>query len=70
MQKNVESIIRKMMERRRLKVLLTVENLCLTYDKKIIFNHVRDDKTAILLKCRDKIKFDYHIANDGDIIEI
>ena len=38
--------------------------------KKIIFNHVRDDKTAILLKCRDKIKFDYHIANDGDIIEI
>lgn len=28
-----------MMERRRLKVLLTVENLCLTYDKKIIFNH-------------------------------
>ena len=38
--------------------------------KIIIFNHVRDDKIRMLNDCAGKAVFDYHIANDGDIIEI
>lgn len=38
--------------------------------KRIIFNHVRDDKIAALQSCGDTVKFNYHIANDGDIIMV
>lgn len=38
--------------------------------KKIIFNHVRDDKVALLEENKDKMKHDYYVTNDGDIIEI
>lgn len=41
-----------------------------TKAKKIIFNHVRDDKVELLKQNEDKIKFSYHIANDGDVLEI
>lgn len=41
-----------------------------TKTKKIVFNHVRDDKAEVLKNCGEDIKFDYHIANDGDIIMV
>ena len=36
----------------------------------IIFNHVRDDKIKMLNDCADKVMFNYHITNDGDIMLI
>lgn len=36
----------------------------------IVFNHVRDDKIKMLCKCGNKVKFNYHIANDGDVISV
>ena len=41
-----------------------------TRTKKMIFNHVRDDKVAILKDNEELLTLDYHIANDGDVIEI
>jgi len=38
--------------------------------KRIIFNHVRDDKMEMLKNSSEKVEFDYHIANDGDMIVI
>ncbi|MBR5152792.1 MAG: MBL fold metallo-hydrolase [Clostridia bacterium] len=38
--------------------------------KKMIFNHVRDDKIALLKESNDKLNFSYTITNDGDIIEV
>lgn len=37
---------------------------------RFLFNHVRDDKVALLEENKEKMKHDYYIANDGDIIEI
>lgn len=41
-----------------------------TRTKQFLFNHVRDDKVMLLLENEDKLKHKFHIANDGDIIEI
>ncbi len=38
--------------------------------KKMIFNHVRDDKIKIMRNNKEKLNFEYHFANDGDIIII
>ncbi len=38
--------------------------------KKIIFNHVREDKLALLKSVDDKIKFEYVVTNDFDTVEI
>ncbi len=38
--------------------------------KKMIFNHVRDDKIALMAESKDKLKFDYIIVNDEDVIEV
>ena len=37
---------------------------------RFLFNHVRDDKVALLEENKDKMKHDYYVTNDGDIIEI
>ena len=47
-----------------------MDKLNKTKTKKIIFNHIRDDKVVLLDNNREKIDFAYHLANDGDIIEI
>lgn len=47
-----------------------LEKLNRTKTKKIIFNHVRDDKIRLLENSKSMVNFDYHIANDGDIIEV
>ena len=41
-----------------------------TRAKKILFNHVRDDKVKLLKDNEEKLEIDYYITNDGDIIEI
>ncbi|MBQ2614115.1 MAG: MBL fold metallo-hydrolase [Clostridia bacterium] len=41
-----------------------------TRTKRILFNHVRDDKVALLKKNQEKLKREYYITNDGDIIEV
>lgn len=41
-----------------------------TRTKRFLFNHVRDDKVALLTENSDKMEIDYYITNDGDIIEI
>lgn len=41
-----------------------------TRAKRFLFNHVRDDKVELLTQNNDKMKIDYYITNDGDIIEI
>ncbi len=38
--------------------------------QRIIFNHVRDDKIEALKNCGENVRFDYHIANDGDIVVV
>ncbi|MBE7011342.1 MAG: hypothetical protein E7415_01560 [Ruminococcaceae bacterium] len=38
--------------------------------KRMLFNHVRDDKVALLESNKEKMKHDYYITNDGDVIEI
>lgn len=38
--------------------------------KKIIFNHVRDDKVRTFKENSDMASFDYFFANDGDIFEV
>ncbi len=42
----------------------------LTRTKQIIFNHIRDDKVALLKENEDKLKIPYYLTNDGDVIEI
>lgn len=41
-----------------------------TRTKKIYFNHVRDDKVALITEHKDEVKVDYHITNDGEVFEI
>ncbi len=38
--------------------------------KKMIFNHVRDDKVALMNESRNQLNFDYTIVNDCDVIEL
>jgi len=38
--------------------------------RKMIFNHVRDDKVALMNASKDQLHFDYTIVNDRDAIEI
>lgn len=47
-----------------------IPKLNATRANKILFNHVRDDKVALLKQNEDKLAFDYHITNDGDVIEV
>lgn len=49
---------------------LALEALNQVNTKIIIFNHVRDDKVKMLEECADRVTFSYHIANDGDIVQI
>ena len=41
-----------------------------TKTKKIIFNHVRDDKIKLIEANKEKIEFEYQLASDGDVVEI
>lgn len=47
-----------------------LDTLNLIDTKIIVFNHVRNDKVQMLRDCGRNIKFNYHIANDGDSIII
>ena len=38
--------------------------------RRIIFNHVRDDKIQALKDCSTDVRYDYHISNDGDTVII
>lgn len=47
-----------------------LDKLNRTKTKQIIFNHVRDDKIELLKNSDQMVEFAYHLANDGDVIEI
>ncbi len=47
-----------------------LDKLNKTKTKKIIFNHVRDDKIKLIETNKAKIEFEYHLASDGDVVEI